>query len=403
MQIDRNLSEIQDHYNIHIEGHNLVDGISFHPIGITNTENAEGFYDIYYERQDGVRIPFYDEIKGGQMGAIIDLRGSKLDEVNGLPNDGTLQDIIDQLDAFANGLIESTNNIYAQSASQSMQAQLSDIPADYPLLNTGYNVREGSFDVEIYDIDGNPVATRTITISATTVMDDGVYAADGSVITPPTTNSIVGQFQEQLDDNGDNNATNDVDDLLNVFFSSGGELSISVDDPSTGMTFAIKDNTTNGLADGSNFAGAIGLQRFFDGRDGYDFKVTDAFRNVPSTIRAFNEPVDGNSDVALDMVQLQYDDVTFVDRGGMEEEDTLYGYYDSLATYVGSKTNASIISNDAITAQYNAVEMEYFSISKVSIDEEMTNLIKYQTAYGASAKVITTIDQMINTLLGIKQ
>jgi flagellar hook-associated protein 1 FlgK len=29
--------------------------------------------------------------------------------------------------------------------------------------------------------------------------------------------------------------------------------------------------------------------------------------------------------------------------------------------------------------------------------------MKYQTGYSASAKVITTIDQMIQTLLGIKQ
>ncbi|MFZ5374939.1 MAG: flagellar basal body rod C-terminal domain-containing protein, partial [Campylobacterota bacterium] len=43
------------------------------------------------------------------------------------------------------------------------------------------------------------------------------------------------------------------------------------------------------------------------------------------------------------------------------------------------------------------------SISKVSIDEEMANLIRYQTSYGAAAKVITTIDQMMQTLLGLKQ
>jgi len=39
----------------------------------------------------------------------------------------------------------------------------------------------------------------------------------------------------------------------------------------------------------------------------------------------------------------------------------------------------------------------------VSIDEELTNLIRYQTAYGAASKVITTIDQMMTTLLGLKQ
>jgi len=56
-----------------------------------------------------------------------------------------------------------------------------------------------------------------------------------------------------------------------------------------------------------------------------------------------------------------------------------------------------------VTAQFKAAELEYQSISKVSMDEELTNLIKYQTAYGAAAKVITTIDQMMNTLLGLKQ
>ena len=65
--------------------------------------------------------------------------------------------------------------------------------------------------------------------------------------------------------------------------------------------------------------------------------------------------------------------------------------------------NKAILNNDTITAQYNATEKQYSSVSKVSIDEEMTNLIKYQTAYGASAKIITTIDQMMDTLLGLKR
>jgi flagellar hook-associated protein 1 FlgK len=32
----------------------------------------------------------------------------------------------------------------------------------------------------------------------------------------------------------------------------------------------------------------------------------------------------------------------------------------------------------------------------------MTNLIKYQHAYTAAAKLITTADQMLQTLLGLK-
>ncbi|MDP3427890.1 MAG: flagellar basal body rod C-terminal domain-containing protein, partial [Humidesulfovibrio sp.] len=42
------------------------------------------------------------------------------------------------------------------------------------------------------------------------------------------------------------------------------------------------------------------------------------------------------------------------------------------------------------------------SISGVNLDEEMAALIKYQHAYTAAAKLITTADQMLQTLLSLK-
>ncbi len=102
------------------------------------------------------------------------------------------------------------------------------------------------------------------------------------------------------------------------------------------------------------------------------------------------------------MLQLQFDDVDFK-ANGITTKETLYGFYDAIVTDVGTRTNAAITTNDTITAKYNAVLQSYESISAVNIDEEMVNLIKYQTAYGASAKIITTIDQMMDTLLGLKR
>jgi flagellar hook-associated protein 1 FlgK len=37
----------------------------------------------------------------------------------------------------------------------------------------------------------------------------------------------------------------------------------------------------------------------------------------------------------------------------------------------------------------------------VSLDEEMINLIKFETAYNAAAKLITTADQMLQTILNM--
>jgi flagellar hook-associated protein 1 FlgK len=37
------------------------------------------------------------------------------------------------------------------------------------------------------------------------------------------------------------------------------------------------------------------------------------------------------------------------------------------------------------------------------LDEEMTDLIKFQRAFEASAKLITTIDEMLETVLSLKR
>ena len=43
------------------------------------------------------------------------------------------------------------------------------------------------------------------------------------------------------------------------------------------------------------------------------------------------------------------------------------------------------------------------SVSGVSLDEEMTNLVKFQKAYQASARLVTTIDEMLDTILNMKR
>ncbi len=54
-------------------------------------------------------------------------------------------------------------------------------------------------------------------------------------------------------------------------------------------------------------------------------------------------------------------------------------------------------------AVMNALQNSYDKITKVDKDEEMMNLIKYQAAYEANAKLITIIDEMLATILGMKR
>jgi flagellar hook-associated protein 1 FlgK len=72
-------------------------------------------------------------------------------------------------------------------------------------------------------------------------------------------------------------------------------------------------------------------------------------------------------------------------------------FYSGIVFKVGNDTSntfADVASSDLILRQ---LQDQRGSISGVSLDEEAANLIKYQTAYQAAARVVSTID----TLLGV--
>ena len=384
--IDSNIAIKEGSYTIQIGGFNIVDGGSFHPIGMESASNQNGYNDLYYERQDGVKVPYTDSITGGKIGALLELRGSTIG-TNGEFEDGFLQETINNLDAFAKGMIEATNNVYAETATTSMQSNQLSFSNNQSLLSTDENFNTGTFDIIVYDIDGNEVGRRTISMDEGTMIDDS----------PMTTNSIVGQINLSNDDNKDGNALNDIDDMLLATFNTNQkvfQVDLKASLLAQGYTFAIEDN-------GTNFAGVTGVNRFYDGSDAKNISLNSALKEDTSKIKGFKSPANGDNQTALKMVELQFASVTF-GSGLNKSTDTLYGYFDNLVTQVGTKTNSVISTNDALTAQYNAIKQEYDTVSKVSIDEELANLIRYQTSYGAAAKVITTIDQMMTTLLGIK-
>lgn len=397
--ISSSSNENSGSYTLNVNGFNIVDGGTYHPIHISSDKNPNGFYELSYERQDGVLIPMGERVAGGRIGAILDLRGDKiLSDSSGIPSNGTLQKVVDEMNAFATALIESTNNLYASGATTRMDSNRLDMSETQALLDTSLNIKAGSFDIVIYDIDGNISARKSININNLTTMT-GVAGS----------NSIEGQIEAQSDDNADGNANNDVDDFLQFHWATNanGENSLEfvMDGASAakGYTFAIEDNfLTSGFDSGSNFAGALGLSRFFDGDNASNINLKYELRENPTNIVAGKSPVSGDNTLALSMVQQQFEEYAF-DVAGLSYKSTLYGMFDVVATEVGVRTNEAILNNQTITAQFNATELEYASVSKVSIDEELTNLIKYQTSYGAASKIITTIDQMMQTLLGIKQ
>ncbi len=64
----------------------------------------------------------------------------------------------------------------------------------------------------------------------------------------------------------------------------------------------------------------------------------------------------------------------------------------------GANAKADVTAGDLSLRQLTD---QRSAISGVSLDEETTNMIRYQRAYQAAAKVVTTVDQMLQTLMNM--
>jgi flagellar hook-associated protein 1 FlgK len=76
-------------------------------------------------------------------------------------------------------------------------------------------------------------------------------------------------------------------------------------------------------------------------------------------------------------------------------------FYNQLVTHLGLviKQGQSDASSYKLAA--SALESQRQSISGVSMDEEAANMVKYQRAYQAAAKVMSTVDDMLGTLMNM--
>jgi flagellar hook-associated protein 1 FlgK len=69
---------------------------------------------------------------------------------------------------------------------------------------------------------------------------------------------------------------------------------------------------------------------------------------------------------------------------------------------IGTKSASISRSKGFYELMVNKLEGIRDSISAVSLDEEMTNMMKFQHAYTAAAKLIRVADEMLNVLLSTK-
>lgn len=91
---------------------------------------------------------------------------------------------------------------------------------------------------------------------------------------------------------------------------------------------------------------------------------------------------------------------------GLQEAATMSGnsfqsFYASLVSDVGSHAQEGNVYFNYQSSMLSQMESYREEVSGVSLDEEMVNLVKFQNAYNASAKMISTVDELLQTLIGM--
>ena len=138
-------------------------------------------------------------------------------------------------------------------------------------------------------------------------------------------------------------------------------------------------------------------QDFFTGTDASNIAVNSTVLSDPSSFQASSEAGDaGNDSIALSLAKLGNQAIA-----GLGNQ-TFSSNYAQTVSDLG--TSISTV-NDNLSASQAVSQMlttQRANTSGVSLDGEMTNLIEYQKAYEASAELITTVNEMLQTVVNMK-
>ncbi len=134
----------------------------------------------------------------------------------------------------------------------------------------------------------------------------------------------------------------------------------------------------------STIAGTVNshlAKPFFSG----ETAATLAVAVEPEEVQASGTEFAGGNEVAREIAAL---------RGGTAEQD-----YAALVENVGSDVRSAKDDQATLQSTLTAIGNLRQGVSGVSLDEEMTNLITFQRGYQASARTLTAMDSMLETLI----
>ncbi|HQY87080.1 MAG TPA: flagellar hook-associated protein FlgK [Tepidisphaeraceae bacterium] len=295
------------------------------------------------------------DIKDGKLGA--------LDAVN-----DQISNTVKQVDDLASSLIFEVNKLH--SSGQGLEGY-SELSAEHTAADStaaltsdeadlSFIPKNGSFVVQVKDKSTGAVSSTLISVDL-----DGLNNNDMS-----------------LDD-----LATALDGVDNISASVvGGRLSVTADSNAVEFNFA---------QDSSGVLSALGMGGFFTGSSALDIDVSDrVVSNLDLLAASGNgEPADNTTALAINALREKAIDAL----GGK----SLTQAYEANVNEVAASAANATSDAEAGTAIQATLQAQRDAVSGVSLDEEAIQLMQYQRAYQGAARLITTTNEMMQTLMNI--
>ena len=134
-----------------------------------------------------------------------------------------------------------------------------------------------------------------------------------------------------------------------------------------------------------------------------NIQVSTKIQDDPSLLRAAshnaNDGEEGNGANAKALADIQHAILADgADRGGLNGA-SIQTYFEGMIGELGVKGQQAVRNTFNATTMMESVEYRRASIMSVSLDEEMTDMIRFQQAYNASARMMTAVDETLDKII----
>lgn len=343
---------------VYLGGSALVDDKVSYKLFAESDESNDGHYKITWGTSVDTKgqTDLTSFITGGAMGAELKAR----DEI--------IPGYMKQIDELAVTLINETNRIHSLGQGVNRFTQITSTNG-VPNPSFVFSQEAGSFPTA-------QVTKGTVRIT--------VYDSAGDV---------AGTYDIDIDPDKDN-----LNSVIQKISAADGDMTGGKLQASIAMDNSIKISTEAGYTfafteDTSNFLVAAGLNSYFSGTGASDIQLSSLIKDNNLYIAAGYSGAEGDNKAAEALANLKYTKV-FKDQG--VTIDGFYSYF--VATLASEKAQVDTFVS-TVTYSLSELQLKLEEIQGVSMDEELTNLMRFQRSYEASARFITTVDSMIDKLI----